>query len=80
LGSFDHLKNYTSKPKKEGFFIETKLVRMLTWKREMFVPRKSYPSPICASKEAYRKNYDAVRTYMIEHLDMMSILQEHIMS
>jgi proline dehydrogenase len=48
--------------------------------KEMFVPRKGYPSPICASKEATDENYDAAVHYMIEHLDMMSILQEHIMS
>lgn len=35
--------------------------------------QKGYPSPICSSKAATDINYDAAVSYMMEHLDNMSI-------
>jgi proline dehydrogenase len=36
--------------------------------------------PVCASKEATDENYDAAVHYMIDNLDLMSILREPTMS
>jgi proline dehydrogenase len=57
-----------------------KLVRRLHGKKEIVrCRRKGYPS-LCASKEATDENYDAAVHYMIDNLDLMSILQEPTMS
>jgi proline dehydrogenase len=56
-----------------------KLVRRLHGKKEIVRAEKRI-SILCASKEATDENYDAAVRYMIEHLDLMSILQEHTMS
>jgi proline dehydrogenase len=78
LGSLDYLKNYT-RQNKDGFFRYEISSLMLTWKRNCSCRRKGYPS-LCASKEATDENYDAAVHYMIDNLDLMSILQEPTMS
>jgi proline dehydrogenase len=70
----DYLKKLDEQSKKDGFFIGMKLVRGAYMEKEIVrAAEKGYPSPICASKEATDKNYDATVHFMIEHLDTMSI-------
>ncbi|WP_348812427.1 proline dehydrogenase family protein [Flavobacterium maritimum] len=69
-----YLKRLHQEAIKEGFFIGMKLVRGAYMEKENErAIEKGYPTPICESKEATDKNYDAAVLYMIENLDMMSI-------
>jgi proline dehydrogenase len=70
----DYLKQLHEKAKQDGFFIGMKLVRGAYMEKENArAQEKGYPTPICASKEATDKNYDAAILYMIEHLESMAI-------
>ncbi|MBP6181685.1 proline dehydrogenase family protein [Flavobacterium sp.] len=70
----DYLKKLHEQAKKEGFLIGMKLVRGAYMEKEIErAEEKEYPLPICSSKEATDKNYDAAVRYMVEHLDTMSI-------
>jgi len=70
----DYLKKLHEQAKTEGFFIGMKLVRGAYMEKEnLRAEEKGYPTPICASKEASDINYDAAVSYMVEHLDTMSI-------
>jgi proline dehydrogenase len=70
----DYLKKLHEQAEKEGFLIGMKLVRGAYMEKEIArAEDKEYPSPICASKEATDKNYDAAVRYIVGHLDTMSI-------
>ena len=70
----DYLKKLHLQAKNEGFFIGMKLVRGAYMEKESArAEEKGYPSPICASKEATDKNYDAAVHYMTDQLDIMSL-------
>lgn len=72
----DYLKKLHEKAKQEGFFIGMKLVRGAYMEKENErAIEKGYPTPICNSKEATDKNYDAAVKYMVDHLDTMSIFE-----
>jgi proline dehydrogenase len=72
----DYLKKLHEKAKNEGFFIGMKLVRGAYMEKENErAVEKGYPTPICPSKEATDKNYDAAVKYMVDHLDTMSIFE-----
>lgn len=64
----DFLKNLHEKAKLEGFHIGMKLVRGAYMEKENErAIEKGYPTPICASKEATDKNYDAAVKYMVDN-------------
>lgn len=70
----DYLKKLHEQAKKEGFFIGMKLVRGAYMEKENDRAKdKGYPSPICATKEATDVNYDAAVSYMVDHLENMSV-------
>jgi proline dehydrogenase len=70
----DYLKILHAKAKKEGFKIGIKLVRGAYMEKENErAEEKEYPTPICASKEATDANFDGAISYMIDHLDTMSV-------
>ena len=72
----DYLKKLHDKAKKEGFYIGMKLVRGAYMEKENErAIEKGYPTPICPSKEATDKNYDATVKYMVDHIDTMSIFE-----
>ena len=76
----DYLKKLHERAKKEGFFIGMKIVRGAYMEKENErAEEKGYKTPICATKQATDDNYDAVIVYMVENLDRMQFLQEHIM-
>lgn len=70
----DYLKKLHEQAKAEGFYIGMKLVRGAYMEKEnKRAEEKGYPTPICESKEATDKNYDAVVEYMMAHIDRMAI-------
>ena len=70
----DYLKSLHEIAKKEKFHIGMKLVRGAYMEKEhKRAAEKGYPTPICESKEATDKNYDAAVNYMMEHLENMAI-------
>ncbi|QYJ67896.1 proline dehydrogenase family protein [Flavobacterium litorale] len=70
----DYLKEVHELAKKEGFYIGMKVVRGAYMEKENErADEKGYVSPICISKEATDKNYDAAIAYMTEHIDQMAI-------
>jgi proline dehydrogenase len=70
----DYLKQLHEVAKREGFHIGMKLVRGAYMEKEhKRAEEKGYPTPICASKQATDDNFDAAVSYMMNHLDMMSI-------
>ncbi|MDD3005141.1 proline dehydrogenase family protein [Flavobacterium sp.] len=69
-----YLKDLHKMAKEEGFYIGMKVVRGAYMEKENERAKmKGYPTPICASKEATDINYDAGVSYMLEHLNEMSI-------
>lgn len=72
----DYLKKLHEKAKKEGFHIGMKLVRGAYMEKENErAEEMDYPTPICSSKEATDKNYDAAVKYMVDHIDTMSVFE-----
>ena len=70
----DYLKKLHQRAITDNFFIGMKLVRGAYMEKEhKRAEEKGYPTPICVSKEATDKNYDEAISYMIEHLDKMSV-------
>ncbi len=70
----DYLKKLHGIAKKEDFKIGMKVVRGAYMEKEnQRAEEYGYPSPICASKQATDDNFDAVVSYMIENLDIISI-------
>ncbi len=70
----DYLKQLHEKAKADGFYIGMKLVRGAYMEKEnKRAEEKGYKSPICISKEATDKNYDAAALYMMQNIDKMAI-------
>ena len=70
----DYLKQLHEKAKADSFYIGMKLVRGAYMEKEnKRAEEKGYISPICESKEATDKNYDAAADYMMQNIDKMSI-------
>jgi proline dehydrogenase len=70
----DYLKALYAKAKKEGFKIGIKLVRGAYMEKENErAEEKGYPTPICGSKEATDVNFDGAISYMLDHLDTISV-------
>lgn len=70
----DYLKKLHNQAKEEGFYIGMKLVRGAYMEKENNrAEEKSYPTPICESKEATDLNYDTTVDFMMKNLDRMSI-------
>jgi proline dehydrogenase len=70
----DFLKELHEQAKTEGFYIGMKLVRGAYMEKEnQRAAERGYKTPICDSKEATDLNYDTTMTYMMDHLDSMSI-------
>lgn len=72
----DFLMELHEKAKSEGFYIGMKLVRGAYMEKENErALEMGYPSPICSSKEATDKNYDAAVKYMVDNIDTMSVFE-----
>ena len=70
----DYLKKLKEHAKNEGFYIGMKLVRGAYMEKENERAMElGYPTPICASKEATDKNYNAALNYMVNSIDSMSV-------
>ena len=70
----DYLKELHQKANAEGFKIGMKVVRGAYMEKENERAEElGYPTPICASKEATDKNFDAAVAYMLENLDVISL-------
>ncbi len=70
----DYLRILHEKAKKENFKIGIKLVRGAYMEKENErAEEREYPSPICASKEATDANFDTAISYMVDHLDTISV-------
>ncbi|MBC9796987.1 proline dehydrogenase family protein [Sinomicrobium weinanense] len=70
----DFLKKLCKQAEEEGFYVGIKLVRGAYMEKENErAEEKGYPTPICPSKDATDKNFNEALTYMIDHLDRMSI-------
>lgn len=69
-----YLKELHKNALKEGFKIGVKVVRGAYMEKENDrAKEKGYPTPICESKLATDKNFDATIEYMINHLDTISL-------
>ena len=70
----DYLKKLNEEAKKENFKIGMKLVRGAYLEKENErAKEKVYKSPICVTKEATDDNYDKTVTYMLDHIETMTI-------
>jgi proline dehydrogenase len=70
----DYLKNLRKKAAKEGFKIGIKAVRGAYMEKENERAEElGYKSPICSSKKETDQNFDMAVSYMLEHLDSISI-------
>ncbi|RZJ34242.1 MAG: proline dehydrogenase [Flavobacterium sp.] len=70
----NYLQKLSAKAEQEGFFIGMKLVRGAYMEKENErAAANGYPTPICATKEETDANFDACVSYMMQHLDRMSI-------
>jgi len=70
----DYLKKLHEKAKTEGFFIGMKIVRGAYMEKEnQRALENNTLSPICVSKDATDKNYDATILYMLENIDKMAL-------
>ena len=70
----DYLKKLHQQAQEQDFHIGMKLVRGAYMEKENArAQEKGYPTPICKSKEATDRNYDAAVDYMMQHIDKMAI-------
>lgn len=70
----DYLKKLHQQAQEQDFHIGMKLVRGAYMEKENArAQEKEYPTPICESKEATDRNYDAAVDYMMQHIDKMAI-------
>ncbi len=70
----DYLKSLHERAKVEGFFIGMKIVRGAYMEKEnKRAEERSYPTPICPSKQATDDNYNAAVDYMMKHIETMAI-------
>lgn len=70
----DYLKGLHQRAKEEGFKIGIKVVRGAYLEKENErAEEMGYPTPICPTKEATDQNFDACLSYILEHLDSISL-------
>lgn len=70
----DYLKELQKRAEKDNFKIGVKVVRGAYMEKENErAENLGYPSPICASKKETDLNFDIAVSYMMEHLDTISI-------
>ncbi len=70
----DYLKKLHETALKDKFKIGVKVVRGAYMEKERErAEERGYPSPICASKKASDDNFDTAITYILEHLDSISL-------
>ncbi|MFN4199389.1 MAG: proline dehydrogenase family protein, partial [Flavobacterium sp.] len=70
----DYLMQLHDRAQAKGFYFGMKLVRGAYMEKEnKRAEEMGYRSPICESKQATDDNFDAAVTYMMEHIDRMSI-------
>jgi proline dehydrogenase len=70
----EYLQNLYSKAKTEGFKLGIKVVRGAYMEKERLkASEKGYKSPICETKQATDDNYNEIVSYMVSHLDEISI-------
>ena len=70
----DYLKKLNEEAKKENFKIGMKLVRGAYLEKENERAKENdYKSPICVTKKATDDNYDETVTYMLDHIETMTI-------
>jgi len=70
----EYLQSLHSKAKKEGFKIGIKVVRGAYMEKERLrASEKGYKSPICETKLATDDNFNEIVSYMVSHLDEISI-------
>ena len=70
----DYLQELHVRAVKEGFKIGVKVVRGAYMEKENErAKEKRYPSPICASKQETDDNFNACISYVIDHLDAISL-------
>lgn len=70
----DYLKRLLKRAEKDNFKIGVKVVRGAYMEKENErAENLGYPSPICASKQETDLNFDTAVSYMMEHLDIISV-------
>ncbi|NND79149.1 MAG: proline dehydrogenase [Maribacter sp.] len=70
----DYLKKLHARAKEEGFKIGIKVVRGAYLEKEnLRAEEKGYKSPMCATKEATDENFDTCVTYILDHLETISL-------
>jgi len=70
----EYLQNLYSKAKKEGFKLGIKVVRGAYMEKERLkASEKGYKSPICETKQATDDNFNEIVSFMVSHLDEISI-------
>ena len=70
----DYLKKLQQKAEKEGFKIGIKAVRGAYMEKENErAEEEGYNSPICSSKQETDNNFNNTITYILDHLDTMSL-------
>ncbi|MEY8848948.1 proline dehydrogenase family protein [Psychroserpens sp. XS_ASV72] len=71
---FDYLKELHQRAKENGFKVGIKIVRGAYMEKErQRADDKGYPSPICDNKQETDKNFDSCMTYMLKHLNDISV-------
>jgi len=69
-----YLKKLQKKAEKEGFKMGIKVVRGAYLEKENErAEKKGYKTPICATKKETDENFNKTITYILEHLDTMSL-------
>ena len=69
-----YLKGLYERAVADSFYIGVKVVRGAYMEKENErAAEQGYPTPICASKQATDDNYNAVVTYIIEHIDRIAL-------
>jgi proline dehydrogenase len=70
----DYLKQLHARAKKEGFKVGMKIVRGAYMEKERNrALEKGYESPICENKNATDANFNATLSYILEHLNDISV-------
>ncbi|MCP4977496.1 MAG: proline dehydrogenase [Maribacter sp.] len=70
----DYLKKLHSRAKEEGFKMGIKVVRGAYLEKENErAEEKGYKTPMCPTKEATDDNFDTCVTYILDHLDTISL-------
>lgn len=69
-----YLKGLYERAVADGFYIGVKIVRGAYMEKENErAAQKGYPTPICANKQATDDNYNAVVTYILDHIDRIAL-------